>query len=223
MASSSLVQRQRLGRIAAVVGLVVAALAVIAIIRGLLADGGKRAKPTVAQIQLLKPPPPPPPPKPEEKPPEPPKPKDEVKIEQPKPDQPPEPAKADEPPPGDKLGVDAEGSAGSDGFGLVGNKGGAGLVGGGGSKFGAFTGQIQQQIQDALSRNKKLKNASYRVVVRVWLSPDGTVSRFELAGSSGNAETDDALNAALAELPKLRTPPPADLPQPVGLRITSRA
>ncbi|WP_052700215.1 hypothetical protein [Methylocucumis oryzae] len=71
---------------------------------------------------------PPPPPK-VEKPPEP-EVKNEVEQPEPEPEEP-LPDVADEPPPGD-LGLDAEGTAGSDGFGLAARKGGRGLLGGGG-------------------------------------------------------------------------------------------
>ncbi|HAZ42809.1 MAG TPA: TonB-dependent receptor, partial [Methylococcaceae bacterium] len=43
-----------------------------------------------------------------------------------------EPEQAEEPPPGENLGVDADGAAGGDSFGLVGKKGGSGFLGGGG-------------------------------------------------------------------------------------------
>ena len=48
------------------------------------------------------------------------------------------------------------------------------------------------------------------------------VERYELAGSTGNPDTDKAINQALANLPSMHESPPEDMPQPVKLRVTSR-
>lgn len=188
-------------------------------LKKLLGDAGPQKKQTVHNIALLKPPPPPPPPKPQEKPPEPEMKKEEVKVEQPKPDAP----NQSDAPEGKQLGVDAEGGAGSDGFGLIGNKGGRDLLAGGGKMaFAFYTNQLQRFLQDELAKHKKLKSADYRVIVRVWLSRAGAVQRVELAGSSGNGEIDESLRKALADVPALRDPPPENMPQPVKVRITNR-
>ena len=173
-------------------------------------------KQVVHNIALLKPPPPPPPPKPQEKPPE--VKKEEVKVEQPKPDAP----KQDDAPAGKQLGVDAEGGAGSDGFGLVGNKGGRDLLGGGRMGFAFYTNGLQRFLQDELARNKQLRGADYRIVVRLWLAPDGAVRRVELAGSSGSPDVDARVRAALGALAAVREAPPENMPQPVKLRISNR-
>jgi protein TonB len=199
----------------------VVAVVVIAVIsllgfglKELLGSGGKAKKQTVHNISLLKPPPPPPPPKPQEKPPEPEMKKEEVKIDQPKPDAP----NQDNAPEGKQLGVDAEGGTGSDGFGLVGNKGGRDLLAGGKGAFAFYT----NQLQDELARNKKLKRLDYRVMVRVWLSKSGSVQRVDLGGSSGDAEIDETLRMALAAAPALRDAPPENMPQPIRIRIMNR-
>lgn len=171
----------------------------------------------VHNIALLKPPPPPPP-KPPEKPPEPQIKKEEVKVEQPKQDAP----KQDDAPAGKQLGVDAEGGAGSDAFGLVGNKGGRDLLGGGRMGFAFYTNGLQRFLQDELAKNRKLRGADYRVVVRLWLARDGAVQRVELAGSSGNPEVDAQVRAALGALAAVKEAPPESMPQPVKLRISNR-
>lgn len=201
----------------------IAVLAIVALLgfalKMLLGEAKPAKKQTVHSIALLKPPPPPPPPKPQEKPPEPEMKKEEVKVEQPKPDAP----NQSDAPEGKQLGVDAEGGAGSDGFGLVGNKGGRDLLAGGGKMaFAFYTNHLQRYLQEELARHKKLKSADYRVVVRVWLARNGTVQRAELAGTSGNGEIDEALRRALVEVPALRDPPPENMPQPVKVRITNR-
>jgi protein TonB len=213
-----------LKRAGIVLGLLVAVALVLAVIRHLMADTGPRKKTVVQQISLLKPPPPPPP-KPEQKPPEPQIKKEEVKL--PEPDKPPDPQPAQaEPPPGPDLGVDAQGAGSGDSFGLVGKPGGKDITtiggGGGGNRFAWYAGLVQAEIQKALGRNAKLRGTEFKATVTIWMSVDGKVQRSELAASTGNAETDQMIRLALAEIPQLREVPPSDMPQPIRLRVTSR-
>lgn len=202
-----------------VAAIVIAVIALLGFgLKELLGSGGKAKKHTVHNISLLKPPPPPPPPKPQEKPPEPQMKKEEVKLDQPKPDAP----NRDDAPEGKQLGIDAEGGAGSDGFGLVGNKGGRDLLAGGKGAFTFYTNQLQRHLQDELAKNRKLKRRDYRVMVRIWLSKSGSVQRVDLGGSSGDAEVDEALRVTLAAAPALRDAPPENMPQPIRIRIMNR-
>jgi protein TonB len=180
-------------------------------------SGGKRR--VEQKITLLRPPPPPPPKL--EKPPEP-EVKEEIKPPEPEPD----PQQADAaPPPGPDLGVDAEGGAGGDAFGLVGKKGGADLIGGdaGGSAHRWYADRLRDAIQEGLARDKKLREADYRVVVKVWLDEAGGVKRVELADSTGKSEIDRLLAAAIRDLPALREAMPEGMPMPVRLRVMSRS
>jgi protein TonB len=172
----------------------------------------------VHNISLIKQPPPPVP-KPPDKPPEPPKVKDEVKI----PDPEPKPADkpADDKPPSDKpLAVDAQGGAGSDGFGLAGRVGGTDLLatGGGGAYY---TGLIERQFYETLMRNKKIQKQGFRVVVEVELGVDGKVARAELVSGSGSRDLDQLIQAAFADVPPLKEIPPSYLRQ-VQVRLTNR-
>ena len=193
---------------------------VIWLIRGFLADSTHAKKPSAQVIAVLKPPPPPPKPKPEEKPPEPETKREEVKMAQPTPDEAPKPAQSDAPA-GKDLGVDAEGGAG-DSFGLAGRKGGRDLLaGGGGSPFAFYTNALQKTLQEELARSKALGGRDYRVAVMLWLDSAGKIEKFTLSETSGNPETDRLLRGALAELPRLQTPP-ENMPRPIGVRISSR-
>jgi periplasmic protein TonB len=196
-------------------------------LKSLLSNDGKPRKPSAQVIAVLRPPPPPPPPKPEEKPPEPEMKKEEVKI--PEPD--PEPKQADDqPPPGQQLGLDADGSGAGDSFGLAANKGGRDVTtigegGGGGvnrAQFAFFTSQLQAQLQEALQRNEKLKSARYKAIVKVWLDTNGAIDRVEVSGGTGDGEIDETIRVAIADSPRMKSPPPTDMPQPVKLRLTSR-
>lgn len=186
-------------------------------------------KRAVQEISLLKPPPPPPPPK--VAPPPPPKVEVEKKMEVREPDQQPDkPAQA--PPPGPDLAVDAQGTGEGDGFGLVGKKGGADLIGGdggggagAGSRFawyGALVKErIQERVQEMTAKDKK-KREDFKVTVNVWVNGSGVVTRAELVDSTGNTELDGELKAAFRGLPALREGAPTDMPQPIKLRITVR-
>lgn len=182
-------------------------------------------KPTVQQVAILRQPPPPPP-KPPEKQPEPPKIKEEVKIDQPRPvptpDKPADPAPADKP-----LGLDADGSAGADGFGLAANKGGRDITtigsnSGGGGTGRYYTGLLQRNFFEALARNRKAPLDEFSVVVRVWIGDDGRVQRARIVDSSGNAELDRLIESTLADMLPLREVPPNNLRQ-VQLRLNRRA
>jgi protein TonB len=186
---------------------------------------GPSAKPSgVHQIALIKQPPPPPPPKPPEKPPEPPKVKEEVKIDQPKDEpKPDEPKAADDKPASDKpLGVDAEGGAGSDGFGLAGNKGGRDFLttGGGGGAY--YSGLLQRQFYEALSRNRKVLKEEFKVVVKVWLGDDGRVQKADIVSGSGNPKVDDLIQLTLLDMTPLKDIPPSSM-RPMQLRLSNRS
>ena len=201
-------------------------IAAVAMLAKTLVGDKSTKKRVVHNITLLRPPPPPPPPKLEEKPPE--IKKEEVKIEQPKPQPQPAPP-GDDKPAGKQLGLDAEGGAGNDGFGLAARKGGVDITKlGSGPMNNLYASLIERQMQDALARNKKLQGHGFRVVVKVWFGLDGRLQRAELAGTSGDSETDELVRVALGELPTLKEAPslkeplPSDLPQPVKLRVTNR-
>jgi protein TonB len=184
----------------------------------------KPLKRSVQEIALVKPPPPPPPPPPKVEPP---------KVDQPKMDVPQKmdtpkdasPDKAEAPPAGPDLGVDANGTGAGDSFGLVGKKGAAGLIGGGGggNRFGWYGALIRDRIQEALQKDKKLRDiGDLRILVNVWVGSNGSLTRVELLSSSGNADLDNAIKTNLKALPPLREGAPAEMPQPVKLKISAR-
>jgi protein TonB len=136
----------------------------------------------------------------------------------------PEPEPTDEAPPGDQLGLDAEGVAGGDAFGLAARKGGSDIIGGGGgAAFAFYTGMLKDGILDALSDDERVRKGNYKLTVRIWVAPDGRVERIVLVDSTGNAELDAAVEQALGRMNRVREAPPIEMPQPVTLRIVSRS
>lgn len=197
------------------------------VVQNVSTDGPPKP-PKTPEISLVKPPPPPPP-EPEmqkqEPPPEPEMEEEKVEMQEPEPipDEIPDEI-SEAPPPGTELGLDAEGGAGGDAFGLVGRKGGRGLIGGSGSgsRFGWYAGIIQRDIQTHLSGLEAVREREYTVVVKLWLGKDGSVRSTVLERGTGDPETDEALREALSRGFRLSEAPPGDLPQPVRLRISSR-
>jgi periplasmic protein TonB len=187
------------------------------LVRSFLDSAPATPKKVVQEIRVIRPPPPPP----DVEPPPPPPPEEEVDVPEPEPE--PEPTPSNEPPPGEQLGLDADGTAGSDGFGLAARKGGRDLLASGGSAYSWYAGLLKNEILGQLQDEKKIRSGSYSVLVRVWVKPDGTIERIRLAQSSGNRERDEAIEQALTRIGRVSQAPPADMPQPISLRIVSRA
>jgi len=181
-------------------------------------SGGHKQQ--TVKIAVLPDTPPPPPPK-EEKKPEPEKQenKPQPQQEQPKPQvAPPEPQQLKmDGPTGDASSSFSSGSITQE------YKGGD--VGTGAAVNGLqvtlFTSQLQRHIQNALARNRDIKLGDYKVSVSVWLSPSGEFKKVELLTPSGDERVDAALRQAFTQLPAMADVP-ANLPQPIRLRITNR-
>ncbi|MEJ0052084.1 MAG: TonB family protein [Methylovirgula sp.] len=183
-------------------------------------------------VKIMPPPPPPPPPPPQQLP----QPK---MIEQPKmvtpeikqPDKPddkpldkPKADKDDAPPPG-PLALDAKAEGPGDAFGLAGNPGGHGFLGGGGggggSRWGWYASLVQNAIETALHANPAIRNAVMKVRVRIWADQSGRIERVQLASSTGDKDVDAALQDALSGV-ALGQAPPTDMPMPIVAQITGR-
>lgn len=144
----------------------------------------------VQQITMIAVPPPPPPPEnlPE------PEPEDEIVEEDIDEPQPEEPAEV---PPAQDLGVDADGTAGGDSFGLVARKGGSGLLGGGG-----YSAYMKAELQKALMADKKLRYLEYRALVKVWFDENGGVMRTEVELLEGQPQVGELLTKFLVSFPE---------------------
>lgn len=173
-------------------------------------DAPQRKK-VVQQITIIAPPPPPPPPpeqEPEIQPPE-----EEAAIDEMDEAMPEEGMDEDV---GNDLGLDADGSAGGDSFGLLARKGGRGIVGGG---YGAL---VVQEINSMLVDDDRLRHKEYTVILQLWISDSGDIQRYKIDETSAKSEVIQMIQSALVRLGSVSSGPPLELPQPIRLRIRSR-
>jgi periplasmic protein TonB len=181
----------------------------------------------IVQVQL----PPPPPPKVQPPPPKVQPPPDKMEKET----QPTEakkaeaPKKADAPPPtAMATGIKGTGPGvglGSSGTGIGGGNaiGGTGTGGSTGSKWGWYAGQVQAKIADALRQHPKTKAAAISgLQVRIWPDATGRITRAALAGSTGNAAVDAAIEREILSGLQLTEPPPAGMKLPITLRLSAK-
>lgn len=192
----------------------------------LISDNEGKRRQVVQMVTLIKPPPPPPI---KEKPPEPEVKKEEIIEEKKVEAAPEETQEAHDREAGNQLGLDADGTAGSDGFGLLGVKGGRALIGDSGGdflkKYGWYTSLIQEEIKKRvkqhLDQNGGIPKGKLEAVVRIVLDESGNIVGFTLTGSSGNHGMDEAVKLALSGA-KIQESPPEGMPRTVKLKVSSQ-
>jgi periplasmic protein TonB len=199
--------------IGGVVLVVFVATMLVLFIHRFMASKDQKPPRLVQNITVIRPPPPPPP----EAPPPPEKVEQQIQQNQP------EPTPDNEPTPSEQLGLDAEGSAGGDAFGLAARKGGGDLIGTGGAAFAWYTGKLKDQVSEHLAGDVRLRAKKFSVGVRVWIEADGRIKEFKLSSGTGNRDLDGAIVAALSSLGRISEGPPLEMPQPVTLQIISRS
>jgi len=213
------VTSRNLNRLIAIFVIVGVAAALIVGIR-YLQDKPAQQKKLVQQVSIVQPPPPPEIQKPLEQQIE------EVDIPEPEDalEEIPDPAMDDLPPVGDQLGLDADGGAGGDTFGLLGKKGGRGLLDGAnpGREYAWYTSALQNDITEFLLDIEGARQQKYSIIIKLWINDDGSIQQYRLVKSSGNPSVDNAIQLAFNEQPKFSEKPPRKMPQPIKLKITSR-
>jgi protein TonB len=135
----------------------------------------------------------------------------------------PEPTPDNTPAPAPNLGLDADGSAGGDAFGLAARRGGTDIAGSGGAVFAWYTSKLKDEVSDRLSSDTKLRGKKYSVGVRIWIESDGRIKDVRVVSGSGSHDLDGAIAADLTALGRLSQSPPLEMPQPVSLQIVSRS
>jgi outer membrane biosynthesis protein TonB len=199
------------------------------VVKVLLSDDGSKRRRQIQMVTLIKPPPPP---KIVEKPPEP-EIEEKEEIIEPEPEEVPEEiseAPPDDTPAGEDLGLDAEGTAGNDAFGLVGKKGGRALLAGSGDRtlmqrYAWYTRLLQEQIRkkiDAyMSQNGGIPKGEHKALVQIVLDNQGRIVDFKLHELSGNEHVDQALRKTLLAV-QIDETPPEGMPKSIKLKISSR-
>lgn len=183
----------------------------VSFVRSMMSSKTSKPGRQVQIVHIIRLPPPPPPP---DQPPPPPQ-----KADEPLPKDVPEPTPQDqEPPPAQALGLDAEGAAGADAFGLAARHGGSDLIGGnGGAVFAWYTNKLKDAVNEKLSADPKLGSRPYSTSAQVWVGRDGRI-RVKLVTTTGNHDTDQRIEQDLQTL-LMNDPPPVEMPQPVTMKI----
>ena len=197
--------------------------------------GKKETAKKAPRITLLTPPAPPPPPPPPpkfEKKPDPPKEQKAMKVEQPlpKPDAtPPAPELKMDGPVGNGPSAFAAGKITSDDLSKIGagKPGGSVAAAAAADKTGMFNpytnylNVAKGELQRYLNKNAGLRRQRYVVELHLWVSAAGAVSRFEMVGSSGDRDIDEVITQAMAAAPGFTQTLPANMPQPIRLRLST--
>jgi hypothetical protein len=85
-----------------------------------------------------------------------------------------------------------------------------------------FSQRLQMDIQNALRKNPRTRDGSYRAVLDLWIDPARMIERTELLRSTGDRDRDAAVAAALRGVTVSR-PAPANTPQPVRVVIVVKS
>lgn len=186
-------------------------------VRTMMAGKATSPERKVQVVQVIRPPPPPPPPP--DQPPPPPKTEEQLPKDEPQPA-----PKEDEPPPMQPLGVDAQGTAGTDAFGLAARSGGSDLVGGNGTAaFAWYTNRLKDAVVERLTSDVHINSRKFSISVRVWIEPDGHIKQVRLVTTTGNHDLDQRIETALDSLTRMSEGPPLEMPQPISLQIVSHS
>lgn len=90
------------------------------------------------------------------------------------------------------------------------------------SSLRTYSESVQVDIQKALQKNAKTRAGSYRAVFDLWIDPSRTITRTQLFQSTGDAERDVAVTAALRGVVISRAAP-VNMRQPVRVAIVVRS
>ncbi len=203
-------------------------------------DKGGGKKVFIAKVDLVRPNlPDKPPPPPKEKPPEPEAQKQTIVTPQDMAPQQAGPKGDDKPAPEGPLGLEGEGGAGSDGFGLVGRgKGGrdvttlgTGFGKGGGSdqaalqrRFGWYTRIVGEELNKLVRKRLEESGGMPKgtAEVEVWFEMDeqGNIADYRIIRSSGNKAMDEALK--VLKYARISRPLPKGIYTGMNYKITSR-
>jgi protein TonB len=195
--------------------LVLILVGVVLFIRAMLSGKEQKTQRVVQTITVIRPPPPPP-----DQPPPPPPDKVEEQIPQNEPD----PTPDNTPAPQQQLGIDAEGGAGGDAFGLAARKGGSDLVGTGGAVFAWYQKKIQTAISDRLSQDNCLHAKRFTLELRIQIQADGALRIEQVLQGTGDRQLDGCIAADLSGASvRVDEAPPIEFPRLASVKIVQRS
>lgn len=122
------------------------------------------------------------------------------------------------------LGTNIQGNGpGLSGLGSSGNGGGRGIgTGKRSGKWDSYASSVQSTVTAALRGDSSTRSSAFSIQVRIWISPDGKITRASLTNSTGDPSLDTALRTRILPGLRLAQAPPADMPMPINLRIAAR-
>jgi hypothetical protein len=85
-----------------------------------------------------------------------------------------------------------------------------------------YSERVQMDIQNALRKNPKTRDGSYRAVLDLWIDPTRMIERTELFRSTGDGDRDAAIATTLRGVTISRPAPPA-APQPIRVSIVVKS
>ena len=125
----------------------------------------------------------------------------------------------------DSLGLDAQGVAGADAFGLKAKRGGRALLEYGDGdpmqRYRRYAGDIEAALKALFQRDAALRARVFTIQLDLWITERGTIDRCRLRRSTGNSSLDEEIVQAV-QLAQLQiAEPPTDMPQPLHIRVQS--
>jgi secretin/TonB-like protein/TonB-like protein len=87
---------------------------------------------------------------------------------------------------------------------------------------GQYYARIQTALRTALCDDNGVRPGAYRVAVRLWIDPEGSVLRYERLSSAGGPDLNDGIDRKLRNL-RVGAPPPTGLAQPTTIVILPQA
>ena len=87
--------------------------------------------------------------------------------------------------------------------------------------FSNYANLLKGNLHRHFNRNAELRRRRYTVELSIWVAGGGEIQRFELIGSTGDGDMDAAIKKAMSSLASFKQSPPANMPQPIRLRIVT--
>jgi len=119
------------------------------------------------------------------------------------------------------LGLDTEGEGAGDDYGLVGHKGGNGLLDGADPHSG-YKQLMSSVLTELLNKNEKINKLEYIVELRIWVGLNGKITRFQIVKSTGVKILDQEIMAAIPRNMDFGQQRPPGMQSAITLKISSR-